>query len=157
MESQFFPGWDSDDEVLRIARRDAQASLNQTISSIQDIDETAMIIFRFDLLILGLILTAITSVPTTLELGNWISVLGFCSIIVSSVAALLTNIGSDYPTGISDDYLRELQSASWTELEWNGWMIREYESWLADAGEMASGDAKALFITQILLGLGFFS
>ncbi len=33
-------------------------------------------------------------------------------------------------------------------------MLREYESWLADAEEMAAGDAKALFYTQLTLGSG---
>ncbi|SDD46549.1 hypothetical protein [Natrinema hispanicum] len=152
-----FSAWDSDEEALRAARKDARESLDQTISLIHDIDETAMVTLRLDLLILGLILTAITSVPSTLRLANLASIFGISCIILSAIVALLTNVGSDYQTGISGDYLREFQEASWTEREWNEWMIREYSSWLEDAREMASGDARALLITQLLLGLGFLS
>ncbi|QLH81930.1 hypothetical protein [Halosimplex pelagicum] len=109
---------------------------------------------RIDLIIIGLVLTAVTSVPATLRLGNVVSILGFVSILGSALLALVTNIGSNYPTGVSADYLREFQASSWSEREWNEWMIREYESWLADTSQMADGDARALFYTQLTLALG---
>lgn len=149
-----FPAWDSEADALSAARIDARQSLDQTILMIRDIDETAITTLRIDLIILGLVLTAVTSVPATLRLGNVVSILGFLSLLFSALLALITNIGSSYPTGVSAAYLSEFRVSSWTEREWNEWMIREYESWLADARQMASGDARALFYTQLTLALG---
>ncbi|WP_436931033.1 hypothetical protein [Halosimplex halobium] len=149
-----FPAWNSEEDALNVARTDARQSLDQTIHTIRDIDETAMSTLRIDLIIIGLVLTAVTSVPATLRLGNVVSILGFVSILGSALLALVTNIGSNYPTGVSADYLREFRASSWSEREWNEWMIREYESWLADASQMADGDARALFYTQLTLALG---
>ncbi|MFC4247421.1 hypothetical protein ACFOZ7_10490 [Natribaculum luteum] len=64
-----------------------------------------MTTLKIDLIVVGLILTAVTSFPTTLRLANVVSVAGFCLIVLSSGLALVTNVGSDYPTGISRDYL----------------------------------------------------
>lgn len=149
-----FPAWNSDDEALRAARDDARASLDQTISQIEQIDQTALVTLRISLIITGLILTAVTSVPATFRLGNWISIAGFCLVVLSAAASLVTNMGSDYPTGIGADYLEDFQRASWEQYEWNEWMVREHATWLEDAQEMATGNARALFITQLLLGLG---
>ncbi|MFB6141575.1 MAG: hypothetical protein ABEJ26_14205 [Halosimplex sp.] len=149
-----FPAWDSEADALNVARADARRSLDQTIRTIRDIDETAMSTLRIDLVIIGLVLTAVTSVPATLRLGNLVSVFGFVSLLASALLALVTNVGSSYPTGVSADYLREFRASSWTEREWNEWMIREYESWLADASQMADGDARALFYTQLTLASG---
>jgi len=141
-------------DAIILAHKNAETSLEQTIDAIQDIDETAMVTLRIDLIIIGLILTGATSFPSILRFGNWLSILGFISIIISAGSALITNIGSDYPTGVSKEYLEDLENASWTEKEWSEWMVSEHKSWLEDAGEMASGDAMLLAITQLLLGVG---
>lgn len=149
-----FPAWNSDSEALNAAKTEAQRSLNQTITSIQNIDDTAVSLFRINLVLISLVLTGVSSFSASLRFANLVSIIGFGFLVLSSFAAVITNMGSDYPTGISGDHLRELQDAAWTEVEWNEWMIREYQAWLADANQMAEGDARALFITQVLLGGG---
>ena len=149
-----FPAWNSELGALETARQEGRESLTQTISSIDRIDETAMVTLRIDLVIIGLALTAVSSFPSTLQFTNALSTVGFACLSGSALMAIVTTMGSDYPTGVSEDYLQEVQHASWTTREWNEWMVREYSRWLADANEMENGDAQALFITQLLLVIG---
>lgn len=144
----------SDVVVLESAKTEARWSLDQTIASIENVDDTAVSMFRINLVIISLVLTVVSSFSASLRFANAFSVTGFAFLVLSSFAAVITNMGSDYPTGIGSDHLRELQEGAWTEEEWNEWMVREYREWLADANQMAAGDARALFVTQSLLGIG---
>lgn len=152
--SDRFPAWDSDESALRAARNEARESLEETISSIRRIEESGMKTLRIDLILIGLSLTAVSSFQFASQLVNEFTVLGFAAITLSAIVAVVTTIGSDYPTGVSEEYVEEFQRASWSEREWNEWMLREYSEWLSDANEMAEGDARALLYTQLLLGVG---
>lgn len=152
--SDRFPAWDSDDGALQAARNEARESLEETISSIRRIDEAAMTTLRIDLVILGLSMTAVSSFSSVSTFVNGATMLGFVAVTLSTLVAIGTTIGSEYPTGVSEEYMQEFQRASWSEREWNSWMVREYSRWLSDANEMADGDARALFYTRVLLGSG---
>lgn len=149
-----FPTWDSDDAALRAARDEARESLTETISSIRRIDEAALTTLRIDLVILGLSVTAVSSFPSASAFVNVVTILGFAVVSLSTLVAVGTTIGSEYPTGVSEDYLQEFQRASWTEREWNAWLLREYSQWLSEANEMVNGDARALLYSRLLLGAG---
>jgi len=149
-----FPSWDSDDGALRAARDEARESLEETLDSIRRIDEAAMTTLRIDLVILGLSVTAASSFSSASAFVNGATILGFAAVTLSTVVAVGTTIGSEYPTGVSEEYLQEFQQVSWSEREWNAWMVREYSRWLSDANEMVNGDARALLYTRLLLGSG---
>ncbi|USZ67017.1 hypothetical protein NGM10_09775 [Halorussus salilacus] len=149
-----FSAWDSDERALRAARTEARESLEETIDSIHRIDESAMTALRIDLLIAGLSLTAASSFQYTWQLINELTVLGFVGVSLSAVVAVVTTLGSKYPTGVSAEYIDEFQRSSWSEREWNEWMVREYCLWLSEANEMVEGEARGLFYTQTLLGAG---
>lgn len=149
-----FPAWNSDKSALRAARTEARESLEETITFIQQINESAMKTLRIDLVIIGLSLTAVSSFQSTSRLVNVFTIFGFVAVSVSTVVAVVAIIGSEYPTGVSESYIEDFQRASWSEHEWNEWMLREYCLWLSEANEMADGDAQALLYTQILLGVG---
>lgn len=152
-----FSAWDSEESALRAARTEARESLAETISSIRRIDESATTTLRIDLVILGLALTAASALPSVSALVNALTVSGFVGVCLSAVVAVVTTLGSDYPTDVSAEYIEELQQASWSEREWNEWMLREYSSWLADAERMANGEARLLFYARALLGTGLLS
>ena len=149
-----FPAWDSDKRALRAARTEARESLAETISAIRRIDESAMRTLRIDLVILGLSLTTASSFRFAARLVNELTILGFAGVGLSTIVAIVTTLGTGYPTGVSEEYVDEFQRASWSEREWNEWMVREYQSWLSEANEMVNGEAQVLFYTQALLGIG---
>lgn len=152
-----FPAWDSDESALRAARTEARESLAETINSIRRIDESAMKTLRIDLILVGLSLTAVSSLQSTAGLVNVLTILGFVAVSLSAVVAVVPSLSSEYPTGVSEEYVEEFQQASWSEREWNAWMLREYSGWLSDANEMANGGARLLFYAQVLLGVGLLS
>lgn len=149
-----FAAWDSDESALRAARNEARESLEETISFIEQINESAMMTLRIDLVILGLSLTAVSSLQSTARLVNELTIFGFVAVSLSAVVAVVTALGSGYPTGVSEEYVQEFRQASWSEHEWNAWILHEYSRWLSDANEMANGDAQVLFYAQTLLGMG---
>lgn len=149
-----FPAWDSDASALQAARAEARESLAETISAIRRIDESAMRTLRIDLVILGLSLTAASSFRFASRLVNELTVLGFVGVGLSTIVAIVSTLGTGYPTGVSEEYVTEFQRASWSEREWNEWMVREYRSWLSEANEMVSAEAQVLFYTKALLGAG---
>jgi hypothetical protein len=152
-----FASWDTDERALRAARNEARESLAETLDSIRQIDDAATKTLRIDLVILGLSLTAVPSLQVGLHFVNELTVLGFVVVSLSALVAVVTTLGSDYPTGVSEEYVEELRRASWSEREWNAWMVREYSEWLSEANEMADGDARALLYAQILMGAGLLS
>lgn len=152
-----FPAWDSDESALRAARNEARESLVETIDAIRRIDESATKTLRIDVVILGLTSTAGSSLGFTTRFVNELTVLGVITVGVSTVFAVATMLGSDYPTGVSEDYLKDFQQASWSEREWNEWMLREYSKWLSEANEMADADARVLLYSRVCLGIGLFA
>lgn len=152
-----FPAWDSDESALRAARTEARESLDETIDAIRRTEESAMRTLRIDLVILGLSLTAASSLRFTARLVNGLTTLGFVVVVLSALVAVVVTLGSDYPTGVSEAYVEEFQRASWSEREWNGWMLREYSEWLSEAERIATGEARLLFYARSLLGVGLLS
>ncbi|WP_276299147.1 hypothetical protein [Halorussus lipolyticus] len=149
-----FPAWDSEEGALRAARSEARESLAETIRAIRRIDQSAMRTLRIDLVILGLSLTVASSFQSVSRLVNELTVSGFVAIGLSTIVAIVTTLGTGYPTGVSEEYVAEFQRASWTEREWNEWMVREYSEWLSEANEMLNAEAQVLFYTKALLGAG---
>jgi hypothetical protein len=114
-----FAAWDSDEGSLRAARIEAHHSLEKTISFIEQINDSALKTLRTDLMIIGLSLTTVSSFQSTSRLVNVLTIFGFVSVTLSTGVAVLTTIGSEYPTGVSEDYVEDFQRASWSEHEWN--------------------------------------
>lgn len=149
-----FPAWDSEEGALRAARTEARESLAETIDAIRRIDQSAMRTLRIDLVILGLSVTAASSFRSASRLVNELTISGFAAIGLSTIVAIVTTLGTGYPTGVGEEYVVEFQRASWTEREWNEWMLREYSEWLSEANEMVNAEAQVLFYTKALLGAG---
>lgn len=155
--SNQFAAWDSDETALRAARTEARESLEETIHSIRRTEESAMKTLRLDLILVGLSLTAISSLQSMAVLVNELTILGFVAVGLSAVVAVVPTLSSEYPTGVSEAYVEEFQQASWSDREWNEWMLREYSDWLSDANAVADGGARLLFYAKALLGVGLLS
>ena len=140
--------------ALEAAQREARESLDRTIDAIEQKDDKAMRTVRINLILIGFAVTAVSSVPRVIQLANWVTVLGFECLVLSTIVGIATYTGTDYPSGVGPSYMKDIQDAAWTEGEWRSFMILEYEEWLSDTSQLDSGEGQWLFLTHALQALG---
>jgi len=143
-----------DTETLRAARREARDSLDKTIDAIEEKDDKAISTVRLNLVLIGITITAASSLPTSLRYANWFTILGFCSLTVSTFIGMWAYSYTDYSPGVTADYIVELDEAQYTESEWLLWMNERYQQWLRTATRSDSAEATQLGRTHLLQILG---
>lgn len=146
-----------DVDTLRVAREEARDSLDKTIDAVEEKDSKAISTVRLNLLLVGLAITGVSSAPSAMYFANWFTIIGFSSLLVSTISGIWTYTYTDYTPGITADYLNELDSAEYSEEEWLRWMNQRYQLWIQTAVETDQGLATYLGRTHILqiVAVGF--
>ena len=130
---------DSEFDILTIAREEAHRTVDQQMSTLNDIDTKAAKILRLNLLLLSIILTGFSVVGTrssdepvsaaVSQYGNAFVVAGLVSILVSTVLAALTYTSSSMRGGPSGRDLHRLLYGDFTDRENMYGLVQSYSKW----------------------------
>lgn len=132
-------GGDSEFDILTITREEAHRTVDQQLSTLNDIDTKAAKILRLNLLLLSIVLTGVSvvgtrsvdqSVSTTVsQYSNSFVVAGLVSILVSTVLAALTYTSSSMRGGPSGRDLHRLLYGDFTDRQKVYGLVESYSKW----------------------------
>jgi hypothetical protein len=134
----------TDADALWAIRTEARDSLEMTAEAIESKDDKALATVRINVVLVGLISTAVSSFPSALQLPDWAALLGLGSLAVPTGLGILTYSGTDYPPGVGPEYLADARRASYSAGEWLAWMSVQYEGWTTEA--MAAHRTEAVLL-----------
>lgn len=127
--------FDGDLEAARQLRTEAQRTVDQQVASLNDIDSKAIRILRVNVLVVGLILTALSFVSRAESINvpaflNSYMGFGVLSLILSSAFAALTYTASDLEVGVDPEDVALIleRDASTADLE--EVVTKSYATWI---------------------------
>lgn len=147
-------GADSDDvETLRIAREEARTALDDQLSALDDIDSKAVSVFRLNVALVGVLLSALSfaagsDVAAAAALVNPAVGTGVAAFALSATAAGLTYTTSDHRVGVGPAGLE--RAADLSEREYLRWLLVSYADWLRR--NERTNARKGLLVTLSVLG-----
>ncbi|RYJ14280.1 hypothetical protein ELS19_10105 [Halogeometricum borinquense] len=144
---------DAEMETLRIARDEARVALERQLSTLDDIDSKALSVFRLNVALVGLLLSALSfagasDMATVTALVNPVVGVGVASFVLSATAAGLTYTISGYQVGVGPDALEN--TADLSEQAFLQWLLVSYGDWLRYNEQ--TNVRKALLVTLSVLG-----
>ncbi|WP_123538367.1 hypothetical protein [Halosimplex salinum] len=140
-------------DALRIAREEARTTLDAQLSTLDDIDAKALSVFRLNVGIVGVLLSALSfaaasdAAAVSLVLNPAVGI-GVCLFVLSAAAAGLTyatagqRVGAD-PVGLED-------AADLSETEALAWLVDSYADWIRH--NQRTNLRKAFLVTLSILG-----
>jgi hypothetical protein len=146
---------DGDEEIdaLRMACKEARATLDHQLATLDDMDQKSISILRLDATLAGVLVTALSLVAgTALDIGAFVNVYvgaSVASLVLSAVAAALTYTVSAQIVGIDAaalDDVPELSSAAFSRR-----LVAGYADWIRF--NRTVNVRKAPLLTSALLGL----
>ncbi|MFW5896207.1 MAG: hypothetical protein ACOCUA_02365 [archaeon] len=154
-----------DIDALRVLRRDAQRTVDNRLAALTDIDTKVTSILRINVILLGLVLTAVsiaadpTLVPgeDTLpisELNNPFMFGGILSLILSTALAAMTYTASDVDVGIQQEKLYDAIDADLTEREIELAAAQSYGHWIGHNRRTNTVNALYITLTSALVIVG---
>lgn len=160
-------------EALTTTRKEAQRTLDNQLSAIDDIDTKAMAILRINIVLLGLVLTAISITTEVAPEGDGIVIVtalnnvyigaGIISLLLSTALAALTYTASDTDAGISDDKIYAVIDANLTEQQLEVAATQTYAHWIQHNRKINKKNTPLITLTSLLvvvslthLALGFY-
>lgn len=126
---------EQDDAALRTAVSEARLTIDHQIDSLDDIDTKAVRLIRVNVILLGLILTALSFATrsTSLSVTDFINVrfgAGITLLLGSTAVAALTYTASDYRVGLSAENIEQIHSLSLTDEELQRVLSNSYRDWI---------------------------
>lgn len=126
-------------DVLAVAREEAHRTIDQQVSTLNDIDTKAAKILRLNLLLLSIVLTGFsvigasgTEQPVSAVVSQYLNpfaVAGLVSILVSTALAALTYTASSMREGLSGRDLERLLYGDFTDKEKMYGIVQSYSQW----------------------------
>ncbi|MEZ3116196.1 hypothetical protein RYH80_09750 [Halobaculum sp. MBLA0147] len=129
---------DTEIDILEIAREEAHRTIDQQVSTLNDIDTKAAKILRLNLILLSISLTGFSVVGSSRlsgittgapQSGSGFVVAGFVSILVSTALAALTYTASSMREGLSGRDLNSLLYGEYTDREKLYGIVDSYSEW----------------------------
>lgn len=129
------PDFDGDLEAARRLRAEGRSTLDHQLDALDDIDSKASSILRVNMLLLGLILTALSlaaedGIISLGELSNGYTFVGIIFLLLSTAFAALTYTASDTEVGIDSKTMRNALEADLTSREVEVGMAEGYAYWI---------------------------
>ena len=124
-----------DSKAVHQLRLEAQRTIDKQVSALGDIDSKAIRILRVNVLLIGLILTALsfTSQAEYTNVQSFLNVytgLGIVSLIISTAFAALTYTASDLEVGVDPDDVALLLESDTTTTEFDEVVTKSYAMWI---------------------------
>jgi hypothetical protein len=144
---------DEEIDVLRMARKEARATLDHQLATLDDMDQKAISILRLDATLAGVLVTALSLVAgTPLNVGAFVNVYvgaSVASLVLSAVAAALTYTVSAQIVGIDATALDDVPELS--DAAFYRRLVAGYADWIRF--NRTVNVRKAPLLTSALLGL----
>lgn len=139
--------------ALEIARQEARETLEAQLSTLDDIDEKALSVFRLDVAVVGVLLSVLSFAATSeaVAAGAFLNVATGASValfVLSAAAAGLTYMAAGHVVGVGPSELALADERS--EREYLVGLLESYAEWIR-ANERTNL-RKALLMTLSLLG-----
>lgn len=146
------------------ACEEARYTLDHQIEKIHKEDKKAVGVFRINLLIIGLLLSALTittrsNSPPLGELINAHTVLGTFAIGTSSLIAAMTYTSSEFQMGVGSPVIRDVATGKMTTKEFDEKLGEKYANWIRRNQVVHQYNAYAISysISLVIVGLLFYS
>jgi len=142
-----------DVEALRIAREEARTTLDAQLSTLDDIDEKALSVFRLNVAVVGVLLSALSFAAATdaaavsLVLNPAVGV-GVGLFVLSAAAAGLTYATAGQRVGADPEGLE--RAADLSEADALAWLVDSYADWIRH--NQRTNLRKAFLVTLSILG-----
>lgn len=149
-----------DTETLTKLREESQRTLRNQLDTLDDIDSKSMSILRINIVLLGLILTAVSiasdtpngsSIVPVTELNNLYFVSGIVAILVSTAIAALTYTASDSDVGIQQERIYSTIDANLSEREFEVAATQTYAHWIGFNRRTILLNAPYITLTTLLI------
>lgn len=129
------PEFDGDLEAARRLRTEGKHTLDQQLTALNDINSKASAILRLNILLLGLLLTAISlasedGLVSIGDLHNGYSILGIAFLLTSTALAALTYTTSDTEAGVDSQTILDAIHEDLSETEVEIGMAEGYAYWI---------------------------
>lgn len=144
---------DSNPASVRIAREEAHRTLDAQLGTLDDLDRKAISVFRLDIAVIGVLLSAL-SLVATLEAATVQSFFtiwtggGVGLYVLSAIAAGLTYIAGGHRVGASPAGLE--RAATLSEAAYREWVVSGYSDWIRANDRVNT--RKALLVTVAVIG-----
>lgn len=151
--------FDGDTQTARRLSEEARETINNQLDTLDDIDAKAMSILRLNVLLVGVILTAV-SVAVEIdavvlgELNNGYVAIGVGSLVLSTALAAITYTSSDSEVGIDGESIRAAVDASLDEEEFEAATAQSYAAWIEFNDRTNVMNAPVITLTMLLVVIG---
>ena len=152
-------GLDWSDDRMRWVYLEARSVVDAQNETMSDIDTKAMQTVRFDVLLVGVLLTAAQITGTSTVVGAdvfnpallFVAVL---SLLASVVLGIVTYNESDLYVGLDGRYVETLARDDIGEGRWDRHVVRTFAGMIAENGEEIAWNSWLLTLTQSALVVG---
>lgn len=151
--------FDGDTQTARRLSEEARETIDNQLDTLDDIDAKAMSILRLNVLLVGVILTAV-SVAVEIdavvlgELNNGYVAIGVGSLVLSTALAAITYTSSDSEVGIDGESIRAAVDASLDEEEFEAATAQSYAAWIEFNDRTNVMNAPVITLTMLLVVIG---
>lgn len=128
-----------DDWPLTIGHQEAQRTINEQVQTLNDIDSKAIKILRVNVVLVGLVLTAVSFIANSsdsagqlTDLINAYSIVGVGLLLLSTVLAALTYSVSTFRGGMSYEDVRQFvgMSEKYSDVQVLEGIVLSYAEWI---------------------------
>lgn len=152
--------YQGDLETVKQLRDEGRKTVDHQLKAINDIDEKAARLLRFNVLIVGLILsvlailTELNGVEPVAQFGNKFTVGGIGLFLLSALFAAVTYTASDTEGGFEHQSIHNAIDADLTEGEFYVGAASSYAKWIEFNDEINKKNAFLITLTSLLLSGG---
>lgn len=152
--------YQGDLETAKQLRNEGRKTVDHQLDAIQDIDEKAARLLRFNVLIIGLILSVLAivsefnGVDTVAQFGNNFTIGGIVLFLLSALVAAVTYTASDTEGGFEHQAIHNAIDADLTEEEFYVGAASSYAKWIKFNDEINKKNAFLITLTSLLLSGG---
>lgn len=155
-----------DIEALRTTLEESRSVIDHQVQTFNDVDSKAAQTFRLEVILLGLLVTALTFVlrtdPMTIDpYLNPYTAWGIISLEISFITAVIVYSSTSIQTGVGPNDIGRLISRRYTERDWLILLLRSTGEWIrfneqqqAWNGLLLSVSHAALVLAVLLLSAG---
>lgn len=145
-----------DTDALELTYEDAQRVLDYQVEQIKDIDDKAATTIRFDVLLLGIVLTAASITVRTNEVAlsqftNLLVGTGIVSLVSSLVAAIYTYTDTESIVGLDAGDIHRFLDRRYDVSNWRVILLTSSAHWIKQNEALNQANARGLFASHILL------
>lgn len=144
------------DDRTQTTYREARAVIESQNSTMADIDTKAMRTVRFNVLLVGVLLTAAQVIgPGAFREGPYVVAIG--TLLASVVLGVVTYNESDLYVGVSEAYIEAVLDGRTENGRWDGYLLQTFAGMISENGDEIRWNSWLLTLTQSALVLGVLS